>query len=92
MWLALLACVWLSTSCATELTIPAAASLSNAFREFGATLMVAGSIPGRTQTLSVAVFEAVQSGQDATANLLVGITSLTCVAVLLAVGRAASAW
>ena len=42
-----------------------------------------------TQTLSVAVFEAVQSGQDATANMLVGITSLTCIAVLLAVGRVA---
>ena len=32
--------------------------------EFGATLMVAGSIPGRTQTLSIAVYEAVQAGQD----------------------------
>jgi len=59
--------------------------------EFGATLMVAGSLPGRTQTLSVAVYEAVQAGQDDTANLLVAITSLTCVAVLLAVGRLAPA-
>lgn len=64
-------------------------TFARALGEFGATLMVAGSIPGRTQTLSVAVFEAVQSGQDATANMLVGITSLTCVAVLLAVGRVA---
>ncbi len=64
-------------------------TFARALGEFGATLMVAGSIPGRTQTLSVAVFEAVQAGQDATANMLVGITSLTCVAVLLAVGRVA---
>jgi ABC-type molybdate transport system permease subunit len=43
--------------------------------EFGATLMVAGSIPGKTQTLSIAVYEAVQAGQDDHANLLVIITS-----------------
>ena len=55
--------------------------------EFGATLMVAGSIPGRTQTLSVAVHEAVQAGDDATANLLVAIITITCVVVLLAAGR-----
>jgi len=57
--------------------------------EFGATLMVAGSIPGRTQTLSIAVYEAVQAGQDQTANLLVAIISITCIAVLLAAGRLA---
>jgi molybdate transport system permease protein len=55
--------------------------------EFGATLMVAGSIPGRTQTLSVAVYEAVQAGQDDRANVLVVITSITCIVALLAAGR-----
>ncbi len=62
---------------------------ARALGEFGATLMVAGSIPGRTQTLSVAVYEAVQAGQDDTANLLVAITSVTCIVVLLAAGRLA---
>jgi molybdate transport system permease protein len=57
--------------------------------EFGATLMVAGSIPGRTQTLSVAVYEAVQAGQDSLANTLVLVTSVTCIVVLLAAGRLA---
>lgn len=57
--------------------------------EFGATLMVAGSIPGRTQTLSIAVYEAVQAGQDDVANFIVMIMSLTCIAVLLAAGRLA---
>jgi molybdate transport system permease protein len=57
--------------------------------EFGATLMVAGSIPGETQTLSIAVYEAVQAGQDGLASVLVLITSLTCVAVLLLAGRLA---
>ena len=64
-------------------------TFARALGEFGATLMVAGSIPGRTQTLSVAVYEAVQSGQDGTANMLVAITSIACIAVLLAVGRLA---
>ena len=38
--------------------------------------MVAGSIAGKTQTLSIAVYEAVQAGQDDTANYLVAITSI----------------
>jgi molybdate transport system permease protein len=57
--------------------------------EFGATLMVAGSIPGRTQTLSVAVYEAVQAGDDAAANKLIAIISVTCIVILLAAGRLA---
>jgi molybdate transport system permease protein len=57
--------------------------------EFGATLMVAGSIPGRTQTLSVAVYEAVQAGDEATANKLIAIISVTCIVILLAAGRLA---
>jgi molybdate transport system permease protein len=55
--------------------------------EFGATLMVAGSIPGKTQTLSIAVYEAVQAGQDDTANLLVTITSMVCIVVLIAASK-----
>jgi molybdate transport system permease protein len=54
--------------------------------EFGATLMVAGSIPGRTQTLSIAVYEAVQAGQDAAADTLVLMVSATCIVVLVAAG------
>ena len=60
-----------------------------ALGEFGATLMVAGSIPGKTQTLSVAVYEAVQAGQDDAANMMVLITSVVCVTVLLLAGRLA---
>jgi len=61
-------------------------SFARALGEFGATLMVAGSIAGQTQTLSIAVYEAVQAGQDATAHFLVAVTSLVCVAVLLTAG------
>ena len=64
-------------------------SFARALGEFGATLMVAGSIAGQTQTLSIAVYEAVQAGQDDTANFLVAVTSITCVAVLLSAGRLA---
>ena len=58
-------------------------AFARALGEFGATLMIAGNLPGRTQTLSVAIYEAVQAGDDATANLLVLVTSVTCVVVLL---------
>jgi molybdate transport system permease protein len=64
-------------------------AFARALGEFGATLMVAGSIPGKTQTLSIAVYEAVQAGQDDTANLLVLITSALCITVLLLAGRLA---
>lgn len=55
--------------------------------EFGATLMVAGSIPGQTQTLSIAVYEAVQAGDDQLANTLVLIISVVCILILLLTSR-----
>ncbi|RDK06936.1 molybdate ABC transporter permease subunit [Cupriavidus lacunae] len=62
-------------------------AFARALGEFGATLMIAGNLPGRTQTLSVAIYEAVQAGDDNTANLLVLVTSLTCVLLLVVAGR-----
>ncbi len=62
---------------------------ARAMGEFGATLMVAGSIPGQTQTLSIAIYEAVQAGQDDNANMLVWLTSLVCIVVLLTATRLA---
>jgi molybdate transport system permease protein len=62
-------------------------AFARALGEFGATLMVAGSIPGRTQTLSIAVYEAVQAGQDDVATTLVLMTSVVCIAVLLSANR-----
>jgi molybdate transport system permease protein len=58
-------------------------AFARAMGEFGATLMVAGNIPGRTQTLSLAVYDAVQAGQDDLANFLVMVTSIVCVAILV---------
>lgn len=58
-------------------------AFARALGEFGATMMIAGSIPGKTQTLSTAVYAAVQAGNDHTANLLVIITSIVCICILL---------
>ena len=44
---------------------------ARALGEFGATLMVAGNIPGRTQTMSMAIYDAVQNRQYDQANLMV---------------------
>ena len=55
--------------------------------EFGATLMVAGNLPGKTQTLSLAVYDAVQAGNDRLAAMLVMITSTVCIMVLVCAGR-----
>ena len=57
-------------------------AFARALGEFGATLMIAGSIPGRTQTLSISIYEAVQAGNDDLAMVLVITTSVSCVLVL----------
>ena len=43
---------------------------TRAVGEFGATIILAGNIPGRTQTLATAIFSAQQAGREAEANLL----------------------
>jgi molybdate transport system permease protein len=60
-------------------------AFSRALGEFGATILVAGNIPGRTQTLSLAIFHRVQLGEDGAAFRLVGVTT---VLAFLAVGVA----
>ena len=52
--------------------------------EFGATLMIAGNIPGKTQTLALAIYDAFQAGNDAQAAWLVVITSAVCISLLMA--------
>ncbi len=60
---------------------------ARAMGEFGASLMVAGSIPRQTQTLSMAIYDASQAGQDDLALLLVVITSLLSITVLVLSNR-----
>lgn len=66
----------------TKVTIPLALpgivsgivlSFSRAIGEFGATLMVAGNIPGKTETIPLAIFYAVESNNRQKANLLMAI-------------------
>jgi molybdate transport system permease protein len=59
-------------------------AFARALGEFGATIMVAGNIPGETTTLSVAIYQYVQLGQDPHAWLLAGVSGLIAfVAVVL---------
>jgi molybdate transport system permease protein len=62
-------------------------AFARAMGEFGATLMIAGNIPGKTQTLSLAVYDAVQSGNDELANVLVVVISVLCIVILVSAGR-----
>lgn len=49
---------------------------SKSLGEFGATMMVAGHIPGKTQTIALAIFQSVQLGDDITAYRLVLISTI----------------
>jgi molybdate transport system permease protein len=81
---------------ALEVTLPLARNgilaglvlaFARALGEFGATLMLAGNIPGRTATVPLTIYTAVQTGEDATAWALVGVlTALSCL-VLIAANR-----
>ena len=64
-------------------------AFARALGEFGATLMLAGNIPGKTATVPLAIYTAVQTGESGEALMLVGLlTALSCV-VLLVAGRLA---
>jgi molybdate transport system permease protein len=58
-----------------------------AMGEFGITLMVAGSIPGRTQTLALAIYDRVQANEMAGANALALLSVGLVVGLVLGVGR-----
>jgi len=62
-------------------------SFARAFGEFGATLMLAGNIPGRTQTMPLAIYEAVVSGEDAQAKWLALILTGISVTVVYLTNR-----
>jgi molybdate transport system permease protein len=57
-------------------------AFSRALGEFGATILVAGNIPGRTQTLALAIFHQVQLGRDDEALRLAAITALLAFAAV----------
>jgi molybdate transport system permease protein len=79
---------------ALEVTLPLARNgilaglvlaFARALGEFGATLMLAGNIPGRTTTVPLAIYTAVQTGEEQAALLLVAIlTALSCLVLVVA--------
>ena len=81
---------------ALEVTLPLARNgilaglvlaFARALGEFGATLMLAGNIPGKTTTVPLAIYSAVQTGESQQAAVLVlALTALSCI-VLVAAGR-----
>jgi molybdate transport system permease protein len=62
---------------------------ARALGDFGATLMVAGNIPQRTQTLPLAIYDAVQSNDLARANTLVLLVTLGSLVLLIIAQRVA---
>ncbi len=77
-WKIILPLAWPGIAAATVL------SFARALGEFGATLMIAGNIPGRTQTIPVAIFFAAQGGEMDKALLWVLlIVSISFVVILL---------
>ncbi len=59
-------------------------AFARSMADFGITILIAGNLPGQTQTLSVAVFDAVARGDGATARVLVVASSATVLALLIA--------
>ena len=66
-----------------------ALAFGRAIGEFGATLMVAGNVPGSTRTMSIAIYEAVQTGRASEAQVLALTLTLVTLGLLVAVGLAA---
>lgn len=62
-------------------------SFARAMGEFGATLMLAGNIPGKTNTMPIAIYDAVSAGELGAANLLVLILTLVSVLILYLTNR-----
>jgi molybdate transport system permease protein len=64
-----------------------ALAFARALGDFGVTIMIAGNIPGKTQTASVAIYDAVQAGRDNEAFTLSVIVSVLAVAMLYLINR-----
>ena len=62
-------------------------ALARALGEFGATFVVAGNIPGRTQTLPLAIFQATQLGDITTGWILIGTAAALALLLMMVAGR-----
>jgi molybdate transport system permease protein len=64
-----------------------ALTFARSLGDFGATLMVAGNIPGRTQTMSIYIYDLVQANRQGEANLMVLLMTVVAVVMLVAARR-----
>lgn len=62
-------------------------AFARALGDFGATLMVAGDTPGLTQTMPLAIYDAVLTGETNVVRVFVGISVVLCVGVCVAAAR-----
>jgi molybdate transport system permease protein len=62
-------------------------AFARALGDFGATLMVAGNIPGRTQTAAIAIYDATQAGREEYALTLVLILSFVALSLVYVTNR-----
>jgi molybdate transport system permease protein len=62
-------------------------AFARALGDFGATLMIAGDIPGKTQTASIAIYDAVESGDTVVARILVLVLSAVAMAIVYLANR-----
>lgn len=62
-------------------------AFARALGDFGATLMIAGDIPGRTQTAAIAIYDAVEGGDTLVARVLVLVLSVMAMAIVYAANR-----
>jgi molybdate transport system permease protein len=60
---------------------------ARALGDFGVTLMVAGDIPGETQTASLAIYDAIQSNKEDEAALMIGVLTLIALVVLFVTNK-----
>ncbi len=80
---------WRVTLPLARRSIAAAAALAfaRALGDFGITIMIAGNIPGRTQTVAVAIYDAVEAGNGHLARVLVLVISAVAMAILWLANR-----
>jgi molybdate transport system permease protein len=62
-------------------------AFARALGDFGATLMIAGDIPGRTQTAAIAIYDAVEGGNTVVARVLVLVLSVMAMVIVYASNR-----
>src|SRR5271169_4224791 len=67
-----------------------ALAFARSLGDFGVTLMIAGNIPGRTQTVSIAIYDAVEGGNGTAARILVLIVSAVALVILTLANRLTS--